>query len=260
MNEFNLKNKTSIVTGGNGYLGSAICEGLAEAGSFVYITGKNKSKCNKVVQILKNKGLNNVDSLKIDISDNDSIDKGISNICKNHNSIDILVNNAVYSSDGDFLKKTDKKWMDGIDGTINGVFRTCKKIIPLMKKNNGGSIINIASMYGMVSPDPSIYNNSNQINPPEYGAGKAAIIQFTKYLAVNYAKFGIRVNAISPGPFPNENTQKNHSFIKKLKNKVPMNRIGNKNEINGTVIFLASNASSYLTGQNISVDGGWTSW
>ena len=155
---------------------------------------------------------------------------------------------------------TVEDWQYGIEGTINGVFRCTKAVLPIMKKNNSGSIINISSMYGIVSPDPSIYENNNFNNPPSYGAGKAAIIQFTRYSACYLSKNGIRVNAISPGPFPNQDVQKNHDFISKLEKKTPIGRIGHPNEIKGAIVFLASNASSYVTGENIHVDGGWTSW
>jgi len=115
-------------------------------------------------------------------------------------------------------------------------------------------------MYGVVSPDPRIYGDSGYDNPPNYGAGKAAIIQFTRYAACHLAAKGIRVNAISPGPFPNPKVQENKWFISNLKNKVPLGRIGQPGDLKGAVVFLASEGSSYITGQNIVVDGGWTVW
>ena len=118
----------------------------------------------------------------------------------------------------------------------------------------------MGSIYGTVSPDPLIYGETGYDNPPEYGVGKAAINQLTKYVACNFAKYGIRVNVVSPGPFPSNEVQKNRWFISNLKKKSPMGRIGKPYEIKGIVLFLASKASSYVTGQNIHVDGGWTSW
>ena len=115
-------------------------------------------------------------------------------------------------------------------------------------------------MYGTVSPDPSIYGDSGYDNPPNYGAGKAAIIQFTRYMACHLAKDGIRVNSVSPGPFPSPEVQENKQFITNLEKKTPLGRIGQPYEIKGIVVFLASAASSYVTGQDIHVDGGWTSW
>ena len=155
---------------------------------------------------------------------------------------------------------SEEDWETGINGTINGVFRCTREVIPIMEKNGEGSIINISSMYGKVSPDPSIYEESGFNSLPNYGAGKSAIIQYTKYLACHLAKKRIRVNSVSPGLFPKEEVQKNVKFINQLKKKVPMDRIGLPDELKGTIIFLASNASSYITGENILVDGGWTSW
>ena len=126
----------------------------------------------------------------------------------------------------------------------------------------GGSIVMFASMYGIVSPNPSLYPDGINPNPIEYGAGKAGLIQLTKYLAAYYGPKNIRVNAIAPGPFPNLIKDDNHNetFINNLKNSTMLKRIGESKEINGPIIFLLSNASSYITGQVLKVDGGWTAW
>ena len=115
-------------------------------------------------------------------------------------------------------------------------------------------------MYGKVSPDPSIYEDSLLNSLPNYGAGKAAVIQYTRFLACHLAKKRIRVNSVSPGPFPQEEVQQNIEFINRLKKKIPMGRIGLPHELKGVIVFLASNASSFITGENILVDGGWTAW
>ena len=116
-------------------------------------------------------------------------------------------------------------------------------------------------MYGLVSPDPDIYKPPMEVNPVEYGVGKAGIIQMTKYLAVFYAKKGVRFNCISPGPFPNPSVQKKHpDFVKRLEQKVPLGRIGQPKEVAGAVTFLLSDLASFITGHNLVVDGGWTCW
>ena len=135
-----------------------------------------------------------------------------------------------------------------------------RETLPFMIKQRQGSIINIASMYGVVSPNPEIYGTSGQNNPPFYGAAKAGIIQLTKYLACHYVKDGVRANCISPGPFPNLDTKMNKDFIENLSRKTPMNRVGQPAELQGIAVLLASDASSYINGQNIGVDGGWTVW
>ena len=133
-----------------------------------------------------------------------------------------------------------------------------QKSIPLLKKVSG-CIVNISSMYGIVSPDPANYKDAKKFaNPPHYGAAKAGLIQLTRYAAVHLAKYNIRVNSISPGPFPGESVKKNSDFIKVLSKNLPLGRIGDPIELLGPVIFLLSSASSYITGENIVVDGGWT--
>jgi NAD(P)-dependent dehydrogenase (short-subunit alcohol dehydrogenase family) len=125
----------------------------------------------------------------------------------------------------------------------------------------GASVVNIASMYGSVSPDPSIYGTSGANNPPSYGAAKAGLIQFTKYAACHLAAEGIRVNCISPGPFPAKRyLDQDPEFKGRLQKKVPMGRTGDPQELQGPLLFLASDASSYVTGINLPVDGGWTAW
>jgi NAD(P)-dependent dehydrogenase (short-subunit alcohol dehydrogenase family) len=260
LNMFSLKNRIALVTGGTGHLGKAICEALVKSNSIVYVASRKKNEAEKVIKIIKNEASGKLFPIELDISNESSIKKAIKQIKKEQGHIDILINNAGYGSDGDFNNKNETEWSDGLDGTINGVFRVCKQVLPLMKKKKHGVIINIGSMYGIISPDLRIYDNEKHANSPEYGAGKAAIIQFTKYLAVNYAKNGIRVNSISPGAFPNKEVQKNKKFIKKLKSKIPLERLGKPEDLMGVIIFLASEDSSYVTGQNILVDGGWSIW
>lgn len=130
-----------------------------------------------------------------------------------------------------------------------------------MEKKGKGSIVLFSSMYGAVSPDPRIYNPPMEPNPVEYGMGKAGIVQLTKYLAVHWGTKGIRCNCISPGPFPNKMVENSHpQFIERLSARVPMGRVGQAEEIAGPVHFLLSDDSSYITGQNLFVDGGWTIW
>ena len=130
-----------------------------------------------------------------------------------------------------------------------------------MEKKGKGSIVLFSSMYGSVSPDPRIYEQPMNVNPVEYGVGKAGIVQMTRYMAVHWGKKNVRCNCISPGPFPNPVIQeKNPQFIERLANKVPMGRVGRQEEVAGAVTFFLSDASSFITGQNLFIDGGWTIW
>jgi NAD(P)-dependent dehydrogenase (short-subunit alcohol dehydrogenase family) len=257
---FSLNNKIAIVTGGAGHLGCSVSEVLAEYGCIVFMVSRHISEDNTKVVLLRQRFKEQIQTARMDIRSTESIRKMYEKILTEYGKIDILVNNAYFGVPGSLEEMTEENWNKGIEGSINSVFRCTKEIVPTMKKLLSGSIINMASMYGIVSPNPEIYRDSGFDNPPNYGAGKAAIIQFTRYAACHLAKYGIRVNAVSPGPFPNEEVQKNEEFIANLKKKVPMKRFGQPGEIKGVIALLASDASSFITGANISVDGGWTAW
>jgi len=257
---FDLKGRIAVVTGGAGHLGHAISEALAECGSLVFTASKNISKKHERFNALKAKFPKQIRALTLDIGSSEAIRAAFTQVVYKCGKIDILVNNAYFGGPGKLEEISEDSWQQGIDGTINSVFRCTKEIIPFMKKTNGGSIINIASMYGMVSPVPEVYSDSGYDNPPYYGAGKAAVIQFTRYTACHLAKYGIRVNTVSPGPFPNDEVKKNEAFIRRLKEKVPLGRMGIPSELKGVIVLLASDASSFITGVNIPVDGGWTAW
>ena len=213
---FDLRETVSIVTGGTGHLGKSMAEALAEAGSEVYITGTTETKCKKVVKDFQKNGFDNVKSVVMDINSSNSIKKAFKSVASSSGKITTLVNNASYLPVGQFENISEKDWQSGIEGILNGVFRCTKEVLPFLKKNDWSSIINISSIYGEVSPDPSIYGDSGYNSPPHYGAGKAGIIQLTKYMACHFAKDGIRVNAISPGPFPNKEVQKKQEIYSKF--------------------------------------------
>tara|TARA_B100000676_G_C18019653_1_gene811819 strand:+ start:767 stop:1555 length:789 start_codon:yes stop_codon:yes gene_type:complete len=257
---FDLKNKVAIVTGGTGHLGKSICEGLAEAGAHVYLTSRSKSKAIKTKNNFSNKIRKNISVETLDILSSKSINESFNRIKNCSEKIDILVNNAAEISSGNYENISEKEWNKTIDGTINGVYRCTKEIVPLMKENQSGSIINISSIYGNVAPDNSIYGNTGLNSLPSYGAGKAAIIQYTKFMAGILGKEGIRVNSVSPGAFPTADIQNKSKFLTKLKKKIPLGRVGKPHELKGIMVYLGSDSSSYVTGTNIMIDGGWTTW
>lgn len=261
MGIFDLSGNTVVVTGGSGYLGAEISKGLLLAGATVFITGTNEKKLAETTKELSKESSTTCHYTKMDIGCLNSIKTSFERIYSQTHSIDILINNAFFGSAKPLEDMSDEDWEKGINGTINGVFRCTKEVLPYMVQKENGSIINVSSMYGVVSPDPSIYTHPELRNPANYGAGKAAIIQFTRYIACHYGNRGIRANSISPGPFPNQFIQDEYStFLKNLQNKVPLGRIGNAEDLIGITTLLASSASSYITGQNICVDGGWTAW
>ncbi|WP_069188296.1 SDR family oxidoreductase [Paenibacillus sp. GM2] len=257
---FDLTNKTIIVTGATGHLGIAMCEGLASMGANIAVASRDLNKVNHLARKLSKKYGGDHQGFQLDISDAESVQKTITEIITIYKKADVLINNANFYSMGKVEDYSDDEWVKGIDGTINAVHRCTKAVLPHMLENGRGNIINIGSMYGVVSPNPEIYGSSGQNNPANYGAGKAAIIQFTKYLACHYGIRGIRANSVSPGPFPNPKVQENKEFINQLSQKTALGRIGHPDELKGVLVMLASDASSYITGQNICVDGGWTAW
>lgn len=251
---FDMSNKTVVITGGSGYLGTAIANNLATLGATIVISDISQPKFITVAHHF----------IPCDASSTESIRSMLKEAYEKFGSIDVLINGATYGAgygaQGTVDKMSDEDWARGVDGALGTTFRCTREVIPYMEKQGGGSIVNFASMYGIVSPDPSIYGDSGANNPSNYGAGKAGVLQFTRYCAAHYAAKGIRVNSVSPGPFPNPAVQQNEAFIAELNRKTMLKRVGKAEEIVGAVALLASDASSYITGANISVDGGWTAW
>ncbi|MBN1392346.1 MAG: SDR family oxidoreductase [Sedimentisphaerales bacterium] len=256
---FSLKDKVAVVTGGYGHLGRGICKGLADAGATVIAAGRNRDKFKEVFE---SRDGSKIVFEQMDVSSEESIKAAFDNISKKTKRIDVLVNCAFYQGgSGDPAEMSSSDFERGIDGTLNSVFRCIKLIVPYMSKAKNGSIINISSMYGIFSPDFSIYKGyEKQFSQPNYGAAKAGVIQLTRYYAAYLAGYGIRVNCISPGAFPTDETVKQKEFLQRLLAKIPMGRIGRPEDLEGAAVFLASDASSYITGQNIIIDGGWTIW
>ncbi len=255
MNLFkDLNNKVTVVTGGYGYLGKAIVNVLTEYNCKVYVMGRSKEKFNDV---FSENDL--VFFEKVDVSNKESIRCGFEKIGKKEPAIDILINNAHFGISNHPERMSSDEWRMGIEGGLNQFFDCIKEVTPFLKKSKNGKIINIASMYGMVVPNLDVYNGREEfLNPPNYGTAKAGVIHLTKYYAMYLAKYNINVNAISPGPFPSEKIQEDKEFIKRLEAKAKLKRIGKPKDLEGIVVLLSSEASNYITGQNIAIDGGWT--
>lgn len=256
---FGLQNKTVFITGGAGHLGTAMCEALAELGANIVIGSRDKEKSSLIAKAMNEEFGVKVSGVQLDITNPESIDEALMVIDKTHGRLDVLINNAWSGNKNTFESISIEDWKYDIDVCLNGVFYTTKKATPYLKKTKG-VIVNVASMYGHVAPDYKMYVGTEHANPPSYGAAKAGVIQLTKYLASFLSPDGIRVNAISPGPFPFGDILKNEEFIGALEAKTMRNRIGNPEDLKGIIALLCSDASSYMTGQNVCVDGGWTTW
>lgn len=257
---FDLSGKNILITGGAGYLGSAICETLAELKGNIVIASRNLDSSQGFARNLtKRFGIKTL-ALQGDITSPEQMRKVLLKMMQEFNSLDILINNAWSGRKNTFESISYEDWQYDIDVCLNGVFNTVKEAHTYLKDSQG-VVLNIASMYGHVAPDYRLYDGKKYANPPSYGAAKAGVIQLTKYLASFLSPDQIRVNALSPGPFPFESTHKeNPQFIERLSAKTVLGRVGFPEDLKGAIALLCSDASQYITGQNICVDGGWAIW
>ena len=254
---FQLKGKIVVITGGFGFLGSALVETLLKSFATVCIIDiKEDSEKLQHFKTLSSK----ISFYQGDITSTNEIEKILQKISEDYKHIDVLINNAYprnahYGRIFEEIELVD--WQDNINSHLGGYFNVTQLVTRHMIHQNSGSIINICSIYGIVGPDFSIYNGTKMTMPAEYSAIKGGLVNFTRYLATYFGRHGIRANAVSPGGiFDNQDP----SFVENYKRKVPLGRMATPQDICGAVLFLASDASQYITGQNIVVDGGLTAW
>ncbi|WP_308367623.1 MULTISPECIES: SDR family oxidoreductase [unclassified Microbulbifer] len=259
---FSLDGKVALVTGATGYLGSAIALILAEAGAKVLANSRSHERSESLVNKIRAAGFL-AEPAVFDVTSKESIDSFFSSY-KDH-PLDILINNAYIGGAGSIELSSSDSYAASYEVTLLAAHNLLQQALPCLRKaveiSGDASVINIASMYAMVSPDQRIYDHAQAINPPFYGAAKAGLLQWSRYAACEFGHEAIRINCISPGPFPSETVQQgNPDFINELRKRVPLGRVGAAEEINGPVLFLASSASSFVSGANVVVDGGWTCW
>lgn len=254
---FDLTGRVAVLTGAAGHLGASLARALAQAGAQVVLTGRRVAPLRALARELGPLGL----AQSLDVRSAASVERLVRTLTRRTGRVDILVNNAYAGGGGRVDEASAGEFAQAYDVAVIGAFRLAQALHSLLAAAGGGSVINIASMYGLVSPDPRIYRDGLKANPAFYGAAKAGLLQFTRHLACEWAPDGIRVNAISPGPFPAPAVQQAHpAFIRRLAEKVPLGRVGKPEELGGAVVFLASDAASFVTGSNLVVDGGWTAW
>lgn len=261
MNIFSMAGKNVLVTGATGHLGKSIVWALAAAGANVLVNSRDSLRCDDLVRLIRAKGLL-AESASFDVNNEEAVTEFFS---QQNLILSCLINNAYSGEAGTIESSNLNSYRSSYEIALVSAHSLLVRALPVLresvKTHGDASVINIASMYGLVSPDLRVYDSPENSNPPFYGAAKAALIQWTRYAACEFGPEGIRVNAISPGPFPSQKVQtETPGFVSKLVTKVPLGRIGDPNELGGPVVFLASKASSFVNGANISVDGGWTSW
>ena len=266
MNLFDLEKEIIVITGVSGQLGSEYAEALLESGA-EYVIGLdliNSDAC----EVLNDSYKDKFSFIKTDITDKSSIDDASQYILSEIGIPTVLINNAGIDSNpgsdlsdvGPFEEYPEELWDKVLDVNLKGIFLTCQIFGKIMAKNLKGSIINISSIYGIVSPDQSMYeyrrNKGEQFyKPVAYSASKSGVINLTKYLAVYWAKESVRVNTLTIAGVFNDQDQ---DFLKEYEARIPIGRMADQNEYNGAIIFLSSDASKYMTGSNLIIDGGWT--
>jgi NAD(P)-dependent dehydrogenase (short-subunit alcohol dehydrogenase family) len=265
MELFSLKNKTAIVTGACGLIGKEHCRALAEAGANVVVADMNETACTEFAKTL---GADHM-GLAINVTDKLSLEAGRDAILARYGSIDVLINNAAINDmfENPAMAATQSMfehypldmWLKSLDVNVTGVFLCSQVFGTVMAKQGKGSIINVASTYGVVGPDQSIYQNEKGeqtfYKSPAYPATKGAVVNFTRFLAAYWGQKGVRVNTLSPGGV--ENSQ-DEFFVQNYSKKTALKRMAVPTDYKGAVVFLSSDASAYMTGANLIVDGGWT--
>lgn len=258
MKIFEMVKKNIWVIGGAGYLGQSTVKMLLESGARVLCADLDNKAEDFRISIKADESFIPV---SVDVKDEMIIESFVQENIQKYGVPDGLVI-LTFGASGKSLEELSGKDFDVANHMgLTATFLISRAVAIEMAKKGKGSVVLFSSMYGMVSPYPEIYKSPMNVNPIEYGAGKAGIIQMTKYFAVYFAKKGVRFNCISPGPFPNPSVQKEYpDFVERLEQKVPIGRIGRPKEVAGAVVFLLSDLASFITGHNLVIDGGWTCW
>lgn len=265
---FRLDGKVCVVTGGTGILGRVYCHALAEFGAAVAVVDVNEAACAQLAEQLRTQWRVPALGVAADISQPGAVAELVAKIENDLGPISILLNNAASkgSDPASFMEAPEsfrlETWREVMAVNLDGLFLMAQEVGRSMLARGAGSIINVASIYGVVGPDPKIYVGSEYnglpiCTPPVYSASKAGVIGLTRYLAAMWGSRGIRVNCLTPGGVE---SGQNHEFLRRYGERTPLGRMAKPGEMVGAVIYLASDASSYVNGHNLIVDGGWTIW
>ena len=271
--KFDLTGRVAVVTGGVGLLGSEFCRTLAEAGAAVAVVDLNAAQCASIAGGLTKAGYQAL-GVVTDITNPESVNAMVSQVAATFGRLDVLVNSAALDpkfdpqavskgiAPGTFEEYPLDQWNAALNVNLTGAFLVTQACVKqMLAHGKKGSIINICSTYGLNGPDQRIYRKADgsqpAFKPVYYTVTKAGIVGFTKYLASYYMETEIRVNMLTPGGVYNNHDE---LFVKNYSAKTILGRMARKDEMNGALLFLASDASSYMTGNNLVVDGGWTAW
>jgi len=268
---FDLSDRVGIITGGAGKMGREFAKVLSFAGASVVLADIDKEGCQEAAVTVSKETGGNILGLPCDVSNKKDVESLFSFLESEFGRLDFLVNNIMAKPDGyykSFEQYDVATWNEVVRSNLTGVFLTCQAAVRLMKRSNGGSIVNTASIYGVVAPDQRIYDvcspeenlygGKYPLNiPGVYSASKGGVISFSRYLAVSCAGDNIRVNVLTPGGVYDGQED---SFQEEYVKRTPLGRMAIWSDYNGAILFLVSEASRYMTGANLIIDGGWTSW
>ena len=259
----NLKGRRALITGATGSLGKVIADTLAELGADLVLVDRPDSDFDSLSAVLTDRWGIHVESYCCDLEHQEQRTELMSWLKNKDKGLNILINNAAFVGTSDlqgwsvpFAEQTVDTWRRALEVNLTAIFNLCQGLTPLLQAAEGSSIINIASIYGIYGPDWSIYEGTCMSNPAAYGASKGGVIQFTRWLATTIAPH-VRVNAISPGGIFRNQPE---TFVRRYEKKTPLGRMATEDDFRGSVAYLASDLSKYVTGQNLAVDGGWGVW
>ena len=258
-----LNGRRALVTGATGGIGQEIALTIAELGGDLVLVDRPNSNYGPIKKTILDNWNVDIKCIDCDLEDENSRNDLIGEVVGSNVNLDILVNNAAFVGESslegwaeDFDKQSVKTWKRAVEVNLTAPFHLCQAFTPLLNKNKNGSIINIASIYGVAAPDYSLYEGTDMGNPAGYSASKGGLIQLTKWLSTTIAP-DVRVNAISPGGVWRNQPKK---FVERYQQKTPLGRMATEEDFKGVIAYLSSDLSAYVTGQNIIVDGGWTAW
>lgn len=269
---FSVEGKTVVLTGASGFLGSNFAETLLSNGARVIALGRSTRLETLIAKWESAYGSHLVRGYMLDMHDTDRLRDTFADIADREARIDVLINNAHELGTGTGFNtplgclesSTPEQWMKNLAGGVLWPLLAVQTLGTRMKEQRNGSIINICTMYAAVAPSPELYEDTDFLNPPGYSASKAALLSFTRYIASYWGRYNVRANAILPGPFSNtdysgpNSVPQDSPFLQRLKSRTCLKRVGRPNELAGALLLLASDASSFITGQALVVDGGWT--
>lgn len=255
--------RTALITGGAGHLGRAMASALAEHGCDLILVDRNDDALAAAAAAVSGAGTGAVDTVRADLEREADREALIAYIGRHVGSLDVLVNNAGFVGDSQlsgwsvpFEQQSVDTWRRAVEVNLTAPFHLCQALAGPLRASGRGAVVNIGSIYGVLGPDQRLYAGTAMGNPAAYAASKGGLVQMTRWLATTMAP-AVRVNCISPGGIARGQSE---TFVERYTYRTPLGRMGTEEDFKGAILFLASDMSAWMTGQNIMVDGGWSAW